>query len=240
MLFLSVVLMLPSSAISISTKNFNVLLAAATEPALTDTLFSLLVYLAFFVFVYLGFAAFRTRVYANNTSLFGEPKQPVKLVYTSAPVSTQVKSMETMYTLKTFSSLEANKKAVESCLSYSIDGARVSPGSYTTGDHQARVYSDVDLARYIAGVSTATYPAYIRVYPRYFFKSYKSLQDYRIVRSLLTAAYEFTDFYFRVLEPTSLLRDSKLYTRATRSLKIFVGIVGANRPLPTLWYDENG
>lgn len=234
MLFLSVVLMLPSSAISVSTKGSTAILSVFTVPYFIETALSSVLFVGLFLFAYLGFAFYRTRRYTAGSDLEGEPKQTVKIEYAKGPLPDEIKSLESNYILKTFSRTEANNNAVESCLSYSIAGTVVDDKVYTTGDHQARIYSDASLSKYIAGVGASSYPLYVRVYPKYFFNSLVSLQDYRLVRSLLTVAYEFIDFYFRVLEPTDLLRSSKLYTKATSGLKKFVGIEGPNRPLPTL------
>ena len=239
MLFLSVVLMLPSSAISMSTKNSNVLLLAVVGFSSVNTVVVLGAVVISIVLAYLVYAFYRTRAYNHTYEIYGEPKQPAKLEYTEVPVSEQIKTLESLYILKNFSSDNLNKKAADSCLSYNIYGEKLSSTDYTTGDNFARVYGDRDLTKYIRGVKGSSYPAYVRVYPKYFFKSRRSLQDYKVVNLLLTVFYEFTDFYFRVLEP-GVLNESKIYSAATRGLKKFVNLGVTNPPLPSLWYDENG
>lgn len=237
MLFLSVVLMLPSSAISISsTKQSNLLLAAAASYSHLESILNIALFMSFPAFAYLAFALYRTRFYRRNEEIYGIPKQAVALSVTpAAPAG--VKSLILDYDLKTFSNRSLTIKAVESCLSYRVTGGEVSSVSYSTGDNFARVYNDIELTRYIIGITPETFPAYVRVYPKYFSQSYRGIQDFRIVRTLLTVFYEFTDFYFKVIEP-SAFNSSKFYTAVTAPFRAFIS--SKSKALPKLWHDENG
>lgn len=237
MLFLSVVLMLPSSAISISsTKQSNLLLAAVAGYSQLESILSISLFMSFPVFAYLAFALYRTRFYRRNEEIYGIPKQPVTLSVTpTAPAG--VKSLVLDYDLKTFSNPSLTIKAVESCLSYRVTGGEVSSASYSTGDNFARVYNDIELTRYISNITPETFPAYVRVYPKYFSQSYRSLQDFKIIKTILTVFYEFTDFYFKVIEP-SAFNSSKLYTAVTAPFRTFIS--SKSKSLPKLWHDENG
>ena len=237
MLFLSVVLMLPSSAISISSrKQSNLLLAAVASYSQLESILSIGLFMSFPLFAYLAFALYRTRFYRRNEEIYGIPKQPVTLSVTAtAPAG--VRSLALDYDLKTFSNPSLTIKAVESCLSYRVTGAEVSYASYSTGDNFARVYNDIELTGYISSITPETFPAYVRVYPKYFSQSYRILQDFKIIKTILTVLYEFTDFYFKVIEP-SAFNSSRFYTTVTAPFRTFIS--SKSKSLPKLWHDENG
>lgn len=234
MLFLSVVLMLPSSAISISTKSSTPLLAmAVVAPHYVNEVITLLTLLAVPIICYIAFAAYKTVAYRRSEEEQGTPKQSVAFTFTpGAKIPQDVKNLETRYTLKTFTSSKVNSAAAASALSYTIDGANASSQTFTTGDHLARIYHDTDLTKYISGVNSMNFPVYIKVYPKHFFKLPGRFMDYRLIRAAVKVAQEFVEFYFRVLEPT-YFNSSKVYTSVTKGLKTSLGLLGTNRDLPS-------
>ena len=231
MLFLSVVLMLPSSAISISsTKYSSTLLTFIAGYSQLDSAITGLVFLLFPVVTYLSFAFYRTRLYRHNEEIYSIPKQPVNLELT-ANAPQNIKSLVADYHLRTFYDPYTNAKAVESCQDYTISGSQVLPGRYSTGDNFARVYNDIELSDHISNIVPSRFPLYVRVYPKHFFLGHQNLQTHRIVNLLLTLVYEFSDFYFKVIEP-SILNDSKIYAALSRPLRAFV--TSKAKALPTL------
>lgn len=234
MLFLSVVLMLPSSAISISTKSSSPLLTMTVgAPHYLNEVMTVFTLLAVPVICYIIFAAYKTVAYRRSEEEQGTPKQSVAFTYApGAQVPQEVKNLETRYTLKTFTSSKVNSVAAASALSYTIDGANASSQTFTTGDHLARIYHDTDLTKYISGVNSMNFPVYIKVYPKHFFKLPGKFMDYRLFRVATKVAQEFVEFYFRVLEPV-YFSSSKVYTSATKGLKTSLGLLGNNRDLPS-------
>lgn len=199
MLFLSVVLMLPSSAIAVNSKNnVSPLLAmifARFDYSAVASISTVLILIG-----YLLYAVYRTHKYRSTYDTYGEPKYPVKFQckVDGKNSSSQVLSLEDFYDLRAYANPAINLKAAESCLSYH----RIKSGNpgtlpdYSVGDEYARLYNEPLLEAVIVGVNYGTFPMYVRITPTRFFNKPNKLDNYAVSRFILYVAYEFINFYF--------------------------------------------
>ena len=235
MLFLSVVLMLPASAISVSKKNYNsapAVLLLITGDWLSSFFISAAYYFALAVIIYLSYAYYKS---------IGRPpvndKYPANFVYKKSPNYTFKKEitlgLEKHYYLRVGDSAR-NKACVEECLSYSSLLKQGTGNEFTgRGDSAARIYYGDYIGKYLDGVEGTKWEdaLYITVVPKCE-TSFNSCGVYELrglLNFILLIAHEFIDFYFRMLEPT-IFYEYESYRAFVEPARKFVGLTKNNEP----------
>jgi len=237
MLFLSVVLMLPSSVMSVRSKSYNsaMILVISADWSHTLAVPKYVVIIAILISTYLIHAAYLARGINPDPK---RAKYPVKLQFKKTIIekqtrlSGQILSLHENYKIEIYPSFQDNDKAVKNCLDYEFCSGAIDKKK--TGDSLLLVYRDFEITKYIAKVDVINYPVYpnqvyVKLTPKYYNGNLQVLRRSRAVNFILLVLHEFLDFYFRMLEPTLFL-EYKVYRYIVAPLKKFVGLSPAGRP----------